>query len=77
EIMPREKACEIPALVKLKKLLPESIKDIRVVSIEGFDQQACAGAHVKNLSEIGQIEIINLENKGASRRRIYFKIKSS
>ena len=77
QIMPRDKAFEIPALVKLKKLLPETIKDIRVVTIEGFDQQACAGAHIKNLSEIGQIEIINLENKGASRRRIYFKLKEA
>lgn len=75
QIMPRDKAFEIPALVKLKKLLPETIKDIRVVSIEGFDQQACAGAHIKNISEIGQLEIINLENKGTGRRRIYFKIK--
>lgn len=75
QIMPREKAFEIPALVKLKKLLPETIKDIRVVTIESFDQQACAGAHIKNLSEIGQIEIINLENKGAERRRIYFRLK--
>lgn len=77
QIMPRDKAFEIPALVKLKKLLPETIKDIRVVTIQGFDQQACAGAHIKNLSEIGQLEIINLENKGASRRRIYFKLKGA
>ena len=75
QTMPRDKAFEIPALVKLKKLLPETIKDIRVVTIQGFDQQACAGAHVKNLSEIGQLEIINLENKGKDRRRIYFKLK--
>jgi len=75
EIMPRDEAFKIPALVKLKKLLPETIKDIRVVSIEGFDQQACAGAHIGNLGEIGEIEIISLENKGKSRRRIYFKLK--
>jgi misacylated tRNA(Ala) deacylase len=74
-IMPRDEAFKIPALVKLKKVLPETIKDIRVVSIEGFDQQACAGAHVGNLGEVGEIEIISLENKGKSRRRIYFKLK--
>ncbi len=75
KIMPRDEAFKIPALIKLKKVLPESIKDIRVVTIEGFDQQACAGAHIGNLGEIGEIEIISLENKGKSRRRIYFRLK--
>jgi len=75
QVMPREEAFKIPALVKLQKVLPESIKDIRVVTIQDFDQQACAGTHIKNLKEIGEIEIIKLENKGKGRRRIYFKLK--
>jgi len=74
KFLPREEAFKIPALVKLKMMLPESIKIIRVVEIEGFDQQACAGTHVKNLSEIGKIEITKAENKGANNRRVYFKL---
>lgn len=72
ELMSREKAFEIPSIVKLKKFIPEAIKEIRVVSIEGIDQQACAGTHVSNTKEIGSIELINAENKGKDNRRIYF-----
>ncbi|MFH1637595.1 MAG: alanyl-tRNA editing protein AlaXM [Candidatus Woesearchaeota archaeon] len=75
EVLQREEVFKIPAVVKLKKVLPESIKQIRVVSISGFDRQACAGTHVSNTSEIGEIEIIKAENKGASNRRLYFTLK--
>ncbi len=74
-LMPREEAFKIPDLVKLKKLLPESIKTIRVVNIDGVDIQACAGTHVKNTREIRGIEIIKVENKGKNNRRVYFKLK--
>jgi len=74
KFLPREEAFKIPALVKLKMMLPETIKIIRVVEIQGFDQQACAGTHVKNLDEIGKIEITKAENKGANNRRVYFKL---
>ncbi len=74
-VLPREKAFEIPDLVKLKKLLPESIREVRIVEIEGVDIQACGGTHVKNTKEIGRIEIIKAENKGKNNRRIYFILK--
>ncbi len=74
-MMPREEAFKIPELVKLKKMLPESLKIIRVVDIVGFDKQACAGTHVKNTSEIGRIEITGIKNKGKSNRRVYFVLK--
>lgn len=77
-ILDREEAFKIPSLVKLRKVLPETISEIRVVDIFDdafdFDHQACGGTHLKNTSEIGKIEIFELENKGKDRRRIYFKI---
>ncbi|MEM4710747.1 MAG: alanyl-tRNA editing protein AlaXM [Candidatus Woesearchaeota archaeon] len=73
-ILEREEAFKIPSLVKLRKQLPENIKEIRIVDIGDFDHQACGGTHLKNTSEIGTIEIYELENKGKERRRIYFKI---
>ena len=73
-VLPREEAFKIPDLVKLKKLLPESIKDIRIVEIVGVDIQACGGTHVKNTKEIGGIKIIKTENKGKNNRRIYFSL---
>ena len=74
-ILDREEAFKIPRLVKLRKQLPETIKDIRIVDIGDFDHQACGGTHLKDTAEIGLIEITSLENKGKERRRIYFKIK--
>ncbi len=73
-LMPREEAFKIPSLVKLKKQLPETIKTVRVVKIEGVDTQACAGTHVKNTREIKGVQIIKLENKGKNNRRVYFKL---
>jgi misacylated tRNA(Ala) deacylase len=74
EIISREEAENIPELVKLAKGLPEKVKEIRIVNIEGFDKQACGGTHVKNIKEIGHIEIIDMQNKGKKNRRIYFKL---
>jgi misacylated tRNA(Ala) deacylase len=78
-ILAREEAFKIPSLVKLRKHLPETIIEIRIVDIASpefdFDHQACGGTHLKNTSEIGEIEIYELENKGKERRRIYFRIK--
>jgi misacylated tRNA(Ala) deacylase len=73
-ILNREDAFKIPNLVKLQKMLPESIKNVRIVEIQGLDIQACGGTHVKNTSEIGSIQLLNVENKGKNNRRIYFKV---
>lgn len=71
----REEALKIPEVFRLAKAFPEYIKDIRIVEIEGIDKQADGGTHVASLKEIGELELINFENKGKNRRRIYFKIK--
>jgi misacylated tRNA(Ala) deacylase len=76
-MLPREEAFRIPALVKLKMMLPDSIKMIRVVGILGFDQQACAGTHVKNTSEIGEIRLVEMKNKGAGNRRVYWSLNEA
>jgi len=75
KILAREEAFQIPDLVRLKMMLPESIKEIRIVDLKGFDVQACGGTHVKNTSEIGEIEVVKAENKGKNNRRVYFKLK--
>ncbi len=74
--MEREDAFQIPAIVRLAKLLPETIKEIRIIDVEGVDQQACAGCHVKNTSEIGRMEVLSCENKGKNNRRVYFILKN-
>jgi len=71
----REEAVTIPSLCKLAKGLPLDIQEIRVITIEGLDEQACGGCHVKNTSEVGMISITAMENKGKNNRRLYFMIE--
>ncbi len=70
----REELDSKPELVKLAKGFPESIKNIRIVEIEGVDAQPDGGTHVKSLKEIGKVEFIKAENKGKNNRRVYYKV---
>lgn len=74
--MSREELTANPELVRTMNLIvPESAERVRIVDITGFDQQACAGTHVRNTSEINKVNVIKCENKGKSNRRIYFKVE--
>ena len=64
-----------PTLVKLAKGMAPEIQEFRIVEIDGLDKQACGGCHVKNTSEIGQLHIKDVENKGKSNRRVYFTVE--
>ncbi|MBI2085205.1 MAG: alanyl-tRNA editing protein [Candidatus Aenigmarchaeota archaeon] len=70
----REEALKIPDVVKLAGALPPNIPELRLVKIGSYDLQADGGCHVKNTSEIGKIELLSVENKGKSNRRIYYKV---
>lgn len=71
----REEALQKPEIAKLAKGLPEGIKEIRIVAIGDFDEQADGGTHVKSLKEVGHLEIVKCENKGKNNRRVYFRLK--
>lgn len=73
--LPRQEALKIPGVIKMAKALPPNISKLRIVEIEGIDQQADGGTHVRNLSEIGQIVLLKTENKGKHNRRVYFKLE--
>ncbi|MCB9435652.1 MAG: alanyl-tRNA editing protein [Anaerolineales bacterium] len=76
KILPREEAFQIPDLIRTKiNLLPEGIREVRVVEIIGLDLQADGGTHVANTSEIGHIEITDYKSKGAANKRLYVEIK--
>lgn len=69
--LPRAEAFEIPDLIRTKvNLLPPGIEVIRVVNIEGIDQQADGGTHVANTREVGRVRIAGSENKGKGNKRI-------
>lgn len=72
--MDREKALEIPEIVKLKNAFPPSIPKLRIVEVPGIDIQADGGPHVANTGEIGSIRLAGTENKGRQNRRIYITL---
>ncbi|MEM0475642.1 MAG: hypothetical protein QW343_02505, partial [Candidatus Norongarragalinales archaeon] len=64
----------ITGVVKLAHKLPPNLERLRLVQIGDFDMQADGGTHVKNLSEVGQLKIEKIENKGAANKRVYFSL---
>jgi misacylated tRNA(Ala) deacylase len=70
----REEVVKDPSLIMLAKGMSPDIMEFRIVEIEGFDRQACGGCHVRNTSEIGEIRIKEIENKGKNNRRVYFTV---
>lgn len=74
-ILPRSEAFEIPDLIRTKiNLLPEGIREVRVVEIVGLDLQADGGTHVKNTAEIGRIRVADYKSKGKINKRIYVEV---
>jgi len=73
--MKREEALNTPGFVKLADALPPAVAELRIVQIGWIDTQADGGVHVKNTSEIGEIIVDKIENKGKSNRRLYFSLK--
>jgi len=71
----REEAFQIPDLIRTKiNLLPEGIKKVRIVEIEGLDIQADGGTHVANTSEVGKIRVVDYKSKGKINKRIYVEL---
>jgi misacylated tRNA(Ala) deacylase len=54
--------------------LPQTVKDVRVVEIDGFDRTPCKDPHVENTGEIGFFTILKLERSGKDRYRFLFKV---
>ena len=60
-----------PSLIRNLSVKPHPDLDvIRMVHFEDLDIQPCGGTHVANTSEIGQVQVDRIENKGRRNRRI-------
>ena len=70
----KEEAMKIPGIIKLAKAAPPDLPVLRITEIENLDIQADAGTHVKSLKEIGKIILLDIENKGKERKRVYFDV---
>jgi len=75
DYMSREDVLKKPELARLAIGLPDNIKKFRIIRIGGIDEQVDGGTHVKNLKEIGEIEVTKTVNKGKNNRRMYFILK--
>lgn len=70
----REEALKTPGLIKLAAKAPPDTPILRIVEIGEIDAQLDGGPHVKNTSEVGEIVMKKIENKGKSNRRLYFTL---
>ena len=57
-------------------MLPPSIKEVRIVEIEGLDLQADGGTHVANTKEVGVIRIVDYKSKGAINKRFVVELEA-
>jgi misacylated tRNA(Ala) deacylase len=72
----REEALADPDLIRTQvNLVPERVKRIRIVEIEGLDTQADGGTHVANTREVGQMGITGHKSKGRQNKRIEFVLQ--
>ena len=74
--LPREEALRDLDLIRTQvNLVPERVRTIRIVEIEGLDTQADGGTHVANTKEVGELEITGHKSKGRQNKRIEFALR--
>jgi misacylated tRNA(Ala) deacylase len=72
----REEALADPDLIRTQiNLVPERVRRIRIVEIEGLDTQADGGTHVANTREVGEMGITGHKSKGRQNKRIEFVLR--
>jgi misacylated tRNA(Ala) deacylase len=73
--LPRDEAFQLPDIIRTAtNLVPEDVKEVRIVDIVGLDQQADGGTHVASTSQVGRISVVKVENKGKGFRRLRITI---
>jgi misacylated tRNA(Ala) deacylase len=73
--LPRDEAFQIPDIIRTAtNLVPEDVKDVRIIDIVGLDQQADGGTHVASTAQVGRISVVKVENKGKGFRRLRIAI---
>ena len=72
----REEALKTPDLIRTQvNLVPERVRTVRIVEIEGIDTQADGGTHVANTREVGELEITGHKSKGRQNKRVEFVLR--
>jgi misacylated tRNA(Ala) deacylase len=71
----RALAVEDQDLIRTKvNMIPESVREIRVVDIVGLDKQADGGTHVATTGEVGRVRVVKTESKGKGNKRIRIEV---
>jgi misacylated tRNA(Ala) deacylase len=66
-----------PELVKTMSVQPpRGAGRVRLLKIPGIDLQPCGGTHVKNIAEIGGIQVIKIRSEGKRNRRVEIALAS-
>jgi len=64
-----------PELIRTLNVSPPVVDGhVRVVTIAGFDTQACGGTHVHSTTEIGRARLAKIDNKGTNNKRFYWTL---
>jgi uncharacterized protein (TIGR00268 family) len=75
QFLPRDTAVQDEDLIRTKvNMIPESVKEIRVIDIVGLDKQADGGTHVRSTDEVGRIRVVKTESKGKAFKRIRIEV---
>lgn len=73
--MAREEALKDPDLIRTKvNLIPEWVREIRVIDIVGLDRQADGGTHVASTLEVGEVKVVKTESKGKANKRMRIEL---
>jgi len=75
DFLPRDTAIQDADLIRTKvNMIPEGVREIRVVDIVGLDKQADGGTHVRSTNEVGRIRVTKIENKGKGNKRVRLEV---
>ena len=73
--LPRDEAFQLPDIIRTAtNLVPEDVKEVRIVDIVGLDQQADGGTHVATTRQIGKVSVVKVESKGKANRRVRVRL---
>ena len=59
----------------LLDLIPESVRRLRIIQIGNADYCPCGGTHLKNVSEIGKVHILDKRSKGKETDRVVYELR--
>jgi len=64
-----------PGIIKTRAVKPPTgTGRVRLIRIGDIDLQPCGGTHVRSTSEIGQLAVAKIENKGRQNRRVRIRL---